>query len=190
MENIDTLDAAALLHGMMETAKSCRALYKYSEDECMMPVCIIVGQDEVIVVGTKWDNAEEKWAMMKIISDTARQHKARIVGFATDTRWVKSDKLCAYYNQPQPELENIEGFKKWYMQLLSTVGGSVKNLPREVWSEAVMVAAKGPEIGTVVKLANYTEGPNDTVLFEPDADADPAHAYQHDLKLLPDWWTN
>lgn len=184
----DTLDAAALLHGMMETAKGCRAMYKYSEDEKMMPVCIIVGQAETMVVGTKWRNEEEKWAMMKIISNTAREHKARIVGFATDTRWVKSDKLCAYYNHPLPELENIEGFKKWYMELLRSVGGSVKNFPRELWDEAVMVAAKGPEIGTIVKMETYIEGPNDTVVFSGTSD-DPSQNYRHDLKLLPDWWT-
>jgi hypothetical protein len=189
IENLDTLDAAALLHGMMETAKSIRSQHKYSEDEAMMPVCLIVGQGEVMVVATAWKNEDEKWAMMKAVSNVARLHKARIVGLATDTRWIKSDKLCSYYNVPPPEKQNIEDFKKWYMGMLRSVGGSVKGFPREVWSEAVMVAAKGPEIGTVVKLANYTEGPNDTVLFQADIIDDPSRTYEHDLRLLPEWWT-
>ena len=188
-ENMDTLDATALVYGMMETAKSIRAQHKYSEDEAMMPVCIIVCPEQTIIVATLWQTHAEKRAMMKIISNTARIHKARIVGFATDMRTVKSDKLCSYYNRPAPELPNMEEFKKWYVQLLDSVGGCVKNLPRELWNEAVMVAAKGPEIGTMVKLANYVEGPNDTVLFKADIIDEPGINHQYDLKLLPEWWT-
>jgi hypothetical protein len=190
-ENADKLDARVLVHEMMETAKDNRASYKYSEDEKMMPVAIIVGEKETMVVGLKWKDNREKWAMMKTIGETARARNARVVGLASDTRWVKSDVLCRYYKRPLPDVADLAEFKKWYFALLASVGGELKNLPREVWSEAVMVAAKGPEIGTITQLATYIEGPNDTVLFQPSSadDISASANYTQDLQLLPDWWT-
>jgi hypothetical protein len=194
MDKVDKVDAMALVHGMMETAKGNRASYKYSEDEKMMPVAIIVGEKETMVVGIRWKDDREKWAMMKTISEIARARSARVVGFASDTRWVKSDVLCRYYKRPLPNLTravDLAEFKKWYFALLASVGGGIKKLPREVWSEAVLVAAKGPEIGTITRLASYIEGPNDTVLFQPGAADEMASSFEyiHSLKLLPDWWT-
>jgi hypothetical protein len=190
-EKFDKVDGALLLRRMMDVAKEARAQYKYSEDEKMMPVAIVIGASlDVQVIGAAWRNQKEKWIMMRAVSDLARARKASIVGFASDTRWVDSTRLCKHYNRDPLELNKLEDFKKWYLELLRSVNNEIKNLPREVWSEAVMVTAKGPDIGTMMEMASYIEGPNDTVLFKPGEIDKPVNNYEHDLKLLPDWWTN
>ncbi len=181
-----------IMDGLLEIAKTLRAQKKYSEEE-FINICIVLGPKETGIIVTPWHNDAEKRAMMKMVSDKAREQKATVVGVVSDTRWTDAKKLCSYFNVPEPKgAEDFEAFKNWYHSLLRLHGGEIRNLPREVWSEAVMVAAKGPQIKTTAVFAPYVEGPNDTVLYtaknsnSPDGDIE-AHTFQ--LGLIPDWWT-
>ena len=57
-------------------------------------------------------------------------------------------------------------------------------MPAEWYSEAIVVAAKGPGIGSIMRAAHYEKGANDTVKWLPD----PHEPTEIFFNLLPDWW--
>jgi hypothetical protein len=183
----------SMLEGLMDIAKNLRGAQKYSEDEKFTVICIIVHKDDFAIVVTPWKDDTEKRRMMKQVSDLAREGSADLVGVVSDTRWTTAKLLSNYYKVPEPTTdEEFKLFQTWYHALLRKNGGEIKNLPREVWLESVMVAAKGPHIPPTALFAPYIEGPDDTVLYtaktnrnSPNGDTN----LQMSLGLIPDWWT-
>jgi hypothetical protein len=173
-----------LMEMLLETARNIRAGYKYSEDEKMTPTAIIVGE-ETIIMALMWRNNKEKYMMSAAANAQARTMKARSLSFATDARWVKSDVFCEYYRLDMPTAKTYAGFKQHYHRILAAHGGEIKNLPREVWQEAVVVFTNGPGIPLTLTMAPYEEGPNDTIQWLPV----PTSAHDKgESDLLTDWW--
>jgi hypothetical protein len=177
-------ETKALMEMLLETARKIREGYKYSEDEKMTPTAIIMGE-ETVLMALMWKDNKEKYMMAAAANAQARVMKARSLSFATDARWVKSDVFSEYYRLDKPTAKNIGEFRKHYHRILAAHGGEIKNLPREVWQEAVVVFTNGPGIPISIMMAPYEEGPDDTIRWLPVPDK------QYDrceYDMLTDWW--
>jgi hypothetical protein len=183
------VEVNGLLNKLMLTAKEDRARSKYSEDESFVPKLIFIGlEDQVAVTPAGWRSEEEKYAMMRAAAEAARLTFSQAIAVASDVRWVVSDAFCEHFQIEHPrsmEPAHIEEFQKRYLAILSEHDGQVKNLPRQLWKEAVMVAIKGPRCGTHARLAPYDRGPGDTVHYLP---RDPEEEHRYQMNLIPEWW--
>jgi hypothetical protein len=178
---ITTEDAKALTQRMMDQAKDIRSSYKFSEDEKMIPVALI-NADELTIVAMNWNNDKEKYQMAAAIKTMARMQNATSLTFVTDGRTVKNPDFMHYFGIPKDT--PYAAYVSIYHQILRDHGGSVKDLPRQLWHDILMVMTNGPEIPLTVQVQNYIEGENDTVKYvdrlrNPDR-------FKSDL--LTDWW--
>jgi hypothetical protein len=117
----------------------------------------------------------------------ARRRNAISLSFINDSRWVNGEVLAKHYglelNAKDPK--NFEKFHREYHRILAEHGGEVKNLPRQLWNEAIVVFTNGPDFPLTVKMAPYIEGENDTVQWTDDK----VHrGDQFKSDLLTDWW--
>lgn len=183
-----TLDeeTKSIMEMLLKRAKDTRAKFKYSEDEKMMPMAIING-DEVTIMGLAWKDEDEKYAMAAAANARARATHATSLSFVTDARWVKAATFCEYFRLDPPDKTNVDMFSRHYHRILAAHGGQVKNLPRQVWEEAVVVFTNGPGIPLTIQMAPYREGPNDTIEWLPSDE--PRHGETGRSDMLTDWWS-
>jgi hypothetical protein len=184
------VDVKGLLNKMLLVAKEDRARYKYSEEEAFVPKVMFIGpENEVFVTPAQWRGEREKYAMMSAAAEVARKTFAQAIMLASDTRWVLFEPFNNYFHvEPPRSMERAEtdAYQQRYLAILREHDGQVKNLPRQLWSEAVMVAIKGPRCGTHHIMAPYDRGPNDTVHYlPPERDQDNARTQ---MNLIPEWW--
>jgi predicted SpoU family rRNA methylase len=182
------LDVSATLDALLIQAKKTRASYRYSEDEKMMNTLIVIGpDDERAVFPVGWRDEREKRIKMDSFAHAARQLQAQAIVLISDTRWTMSDIFALHFGLTSIEESNVEEFRKRYSTILNTMfDGQIKNLPREMWNEAVMVAIKGPGIEPQTRMASYNKGPNDDVVFTGDNPHSEMGRMQ--INIIPDWW--
>jgi hypothetical protein len=183
------VEVKAMLNKLMLVAREDRASIPYSKDEGFVPKLMLIGpNDETYVTAVGWKNEADKYAMMRAAADVARETFAQAIVLVSDTRWVMSDVFCAHFKIEGPDgsREGFKAYQKRYLDILREHGGQMKNLPRQLWNEAVMVAIKGPRCGTDTLMAPYTQGPGDKVLYLPPKER--GEDYRHHLKLIPEWW--
>jgi hypothetical protein len=172
---------------LLKGARQARESYKYSEDEKMMPMACIYKPLGLTMMALCWKDHKEKYQMAAAANALARREKAICLGFATDSRWVNGAKFAEYYRFDPISKMGADKFQREYHRILAAHGGEVKNLPRELWQEAVAVFANGPDFPLTVVMAHYIEGPNDTVQWIEMPDEMPHDGYKSDL--LTDWWS-
>jgi len=102
-------------------------------------------------------------------------------------RWLKGEVFCEYYKLDPPTRENYDAYRRDYHRIRAAHGGEIKNLPREVWEEAVVVYTNGPGIPIQIQMAPYKEGPNDTIEWLPLEDRHKPDGGKSDM--LTDWWS-
>jgi hypothetical protein len=172
---------------MLLIAKDDRARHKYSAEEAFIPKVMLIGpEDEVFAIPAGWRDEQEKYAMMRAAAEAARKLFAQAIMLASDTRWVLSDVFCEHF-KIEPPNGTEAGFKAYqqrYLAILREYDGQMKNLPRQLWQEAVMVAIKGPRCGTHTRMAPYDQGPGDTVHYLPLE----KHDSRSQMNLIPEWW--
>ena len=180
----ETLDA------LLKAAKTERASYRYSEDERMGNTAIIIGPDDQrAIVPLNWKDAREKQGKMHVLSCAAAELHAQAIILITDTRWTKSDIFALHFGMKDVLEQGVEEFQKQYWAILSSMfDGQIKNLPRELWNEAVLVAIKGPAIEPQTRMASYLQGPNDDVVFTGDSPQSDQEMWKTELYVIPDWW--
>jgi hypothetical protein len=178
---IATEDTKALMTRMMDQAKEIRSSYKFSEDEKMMPMAFI-NADDLTLVAMSWNDNKEKYQMAAAIKTMARMQNATSLTFVTDGRAVKRKEFYKHFNIPADI--DYPNYHALYHKILREHGGEVKNLPRYLWHDILMVMTNGPEIPLTVQIQSYIEGENDTVKY---TETDLIHdRYKSDL--LTDWW--
>jgi hypothetical protein len=183
------VDVKELLNIWLLVAKEDRARYSYSAEEAFVPKIAIIGpNDESFVAAATWRNEQQKYAVMDVAAETARKLFAQAIVLASDTRWVLSDAFCDHFKIQPPSAENggIAGYKQRYLAILNEHGGQMKNLPRQLWKEAVTVGIKGPRCGSHCRMAPYDRGPNDQVHYLPVDMSQENHRYE--MNLIPEWW--
>jgi hypothetical protein len=151
--------------------------------------------DETTAMAVGWKNEEEKYRMMATAAEYARRSFCQAIVLISDTRWVTSDAFCKHFNIEPPasgQAFDVDAFQKRYLDILRQHDGQMKNLPRHVWHEAVMVAIKGPRCGTHTRMAPYDRGPGDTVHYLPTDEPPFGHRegteYRQHMRLIPEWW--
>jgi hypothetical protein len=179
-------DVQHMMTLLLETAKKTREEYKYSGDEKMMPTAFIYG-DGITVMMLAWKDEKEKYQMAAAANAMARARKAKSLSFVTDARWVDGKKFSEYYKLPPPAPNTIDTFQSTYHRILREHGGQVKNLPRQLWQEAVIVFTNGPGIPITIQMAPYEEGDYDTIRWLP---LEPEHKPTGSKSdMLTDWWS-
>jgi hypothetical protein len=176
-----------VLDELLEAGKWRRASIPYSQNEGMEQMLVFVGpHGEIESKVMTWNDEREKYAKMKVISKIAQETFCTAVVMISDTRWTKSDKFGEYFHLPPISEIGLKKFQQEYHTILKGIyGGSIKNLPRELWTEAILTVIKGPRIPCQSRMAAYMEGPNDSIQFIE------TEQMQHDktmFNLLPDWW--
>jgi hypothetical protein len=183
------VEVTTLLDKLMMIAKLDRARFKYSEEEAFMPKVMIIGpNDESCVTPANWRNEQEKYAMMRAATEAARRLFAQAIVVVSDTRWIMSDVFCEHFKVEPPNgtREGFDAYQKHYLAILHKHGGEMKNLPRQLWQEAVTVAIKGPRCGAHVRMAPYDCGPGDKVHYLPPEPREGEQRIQ--MNLIPEWW--
>jgi hypothetical protein len=171
-------DVKGMMQVLLDRAKKTRESYGYSGDEKMLPMAFIFG-NEITVIMLDWKDNDEKYAMAKMVNREARNRGAKSLSFITDARWVDGEKFAEFFKL---EAVDEEKFRRDYERILRAVGG-VKNLPRQLWDEAVVVFTNGPGIPATVQMAPYVAGENDTILWLPPT---PHTVYKSEMLL--EWW--
>lgn len=180
-----TEEQQAMMQMLLDNAKKIREGYKYSEDEKMLPFAFIFA-DGLTMMALHWKDNKEKYRMAAAANALARQKHATSLSFVTDSRWVEGKNFSEYFRLDPPEKMGTEKFQREYHRILAAYGGEVKNFPREIWSEAVVVFTNGPDFPLTVQMAAYVEGPNDTIQWV-DKPIPRGDSFKSDL--LTDWWS-
>lgn len=181
------LKVEQILDELLEAAKWRRASIPYSENEGMEQMVVFVGPEgEIASQSLTWNDEREKYAKMRAVSEIAKKTLTVAIVMISDTRFTKSDKFGEYFHLPPISEIGFEQWQKEYKTILNGIyGGLIKNLPRELWTEAVLTVIKGPQIPCQSRMAAYTEGPNDSIQFIETADM---KSDGTKFNLLPDWW--
>lgn len=181
------INAEQILDELLEVAKMRRASIPYSQNEGMEQLLVFVGpHGELETQNMTWSDEREKYAKMRAVSQLAKELLCAAIVMISDTRWTKSDKFGAYFHLPPISEIGFEGWQKEYKTILNGIyGGLIKNLPRELWSEAILIVIKGPRIPCQSRMAAYIEGPNDSIQFIETEGLDYDKVK---FNLLPDWW--
>lgn len=182
------LPADVILDKLLVVAKAQRASIPYSKDEGMPLTLVVIGPTgEVETVPITWRSEREKYAKMKAVSETAKETFCSAVVMISDAQWTNSQEFSAYFHLPPISEIGLEGYKKEYTTIVNGIyGGLIKNLPRELWTEAVVLAIKGPRIPCTLRMAPYIEGPHDSIQFVETKDKLSMDTVA--FNLLPDWW--
>jgi hypothetical protein len=177
-----------MLDRFLDIAKDQRSRIPYSKDEHFPSLVILLGPfNEMTTIPAHWSNDTEKQRYFKAVSYAAQKTLTAAVALISDTRSVKGDdKFSAFLGIPTLEEMGIEAWHEEYTRIMhQRFKGEVKNLPREYWTDSVLVVMKGPGIKPVARMQNYGPGPNDSILWgEQSTERDRCHHFN----LLPDWW--
>ena len=177
-----TEEQESMMSMLLDHAKKIREGYGYSGDEKMVPMAFIYGDEGNQIVAMGWKNDREKYLQAVNMNMMARKAKAKTLSLVTDTRWVNGETFAHYFNLG--DIKDFEKFHANYHRILNEHGGEIKNLPRVLWKEAVIVVTNGPNLPLNVKMATYEEGEIDTIRWLPEEI--PADGFKSDL--LKDWW--
>jgi hypothetical protein len=100
----------------------------------------------------------------------------------SDAMEVSQPKFCAYFNLPKTL--RAEQYMEEYNRIVSSqFGGTMANLPRQLWSEAIITRLKGPKIEPVLFHTAYQREEEAGIVFGKTRELDVGFDY-----LLPDWW--
>ena len=175
-----------ILDVTLERAKINRAQIPYSKVDAFPNAIILLGPSfEVAATPVTWRNEAEKYARMRVVSQTAKETLSMAVILVTDTRFTEADKVAPLMGLPKLDDVGLEKWSELYKQEMhKRFKGYAGNMPAEWYSEAIMVVAKGPGIGIITRSAEYEKGENDSIKWVTRHTSLQA---QH-FNLLPDWW--
>lgn len=175
-----------LLDKIMELAKKQREGVPYSHTDAVNPIILAIGPTlQPAIIPVKWRDEVEKRIMMRAVSKVAQEMLCTAVVLVSDVRWIQSDKIAPRLGIPTLEEVGLEQWQKLYSDALyKKFKGYVGNMPADWYSEAMMVIAKGPTIGTMERMAVYEKGPNDSIKWLLEE----KNLSNSQFNLLPDWW--
>jgi hypothetical protein len=179
--------ARELMNVLMLEAKRQRANIPYSQTDGFPQAIVFIGPNlEPASVPITWSNENEKWHKMKAVSKTAQDMLCQAVALVSDTRWVEEDRIVKLLGIPPLAEIGLEKFKEMYSHIIGErFGGYLGNAPKELFTEAIMIAMKGPRLnGPQAIFAPYEQGAKDSIRWLPPIKEHGTHHFN----LLPDWW--
>jgi hypothetical protein len=187
---LDEKKAYELIDSLMLKAKDERMKIPYSQEEGFPQCVLAIGPNfEAASFPAMWRNEQEKYHVMRVVSDVAKDTFSRAVVLVTDTRWTTNEEVQDFLGIKSISEIGLEAWQKQYRRILTEkYDGQVKNLPRQYWHEAIVVIMKGPELkGKIpMRIALYERGENDAIrwlLPKKGTEYGASH-----FNLLPDWW--
>ena len=155
-----------------------------NDGEFRMRVQIIGPAGEIADLGKTWSSEEEKHRLMQGTAYVCRVTNAQAAMITSDMRWCDSTSFCDYFKLPLPKPEDGKEFQRTYSRILNEHGGSMANLPRQVWKEALGVALKGPRV-EILRTMPYSFKDGKLVLAEPSIRPGEGRSR---VTMLPAWW--
>jgi hypothetical protein len=179
-----------LLRLTLEKAKTNRAKFGYSGADRFAQCALVIGPNlESATLPIQWGSNREKRALMTAISLAAKDANASAVLLINDTRWCESEKFTDYFHIAPISEIGLEAWQEEYGEIIRGIyGGSMGNLPRELWNEALIVSGKGPLVGEKSVIAFYREGRNDSVEWIENPMKTSGGDIQTKMYMLDDWW--
>jgi hypothetical protein len=117
---------------------------------------------------------------IKAISILLRAIQAPAAIFQSDTRQVNMDKFLDYFRLGGLK---VSAAKQVYSRILTEqFGGSVANMPRALWYDAIITCLRGPKLPVLGLSTVYRGGPDNTCVFEPTRERGVL------VNVLPEWW--
>ena len=176
----------SLLKKLMISAQAKRDQIPHSEKDSFPNILVFLGPNlEPATQPIDWANEDEKYAKMRAVSQVAKEMLCIAVILITDTRWVEEERAASILGIPRVAEVGLAEYKKNYSRALrDRYKGYLGNAPPELYSEALVVVAKGPTCGTRVQFSQYEKGPGDGIRW---LKSDYKVANQ-EFNLLPDWW--
>jgi hypothetical protein len=179
-----------LLNALILKAKDQRMKIPYSQEEGFTQSVLAIGQNfDVATLPVTWRNEAEKYHVMRVVSDVAKDALCRAIILISDVRWTQSNEVQDFLGiKPVEEIGHQEWQKQYRRILTAKFDGQLKNLPRRCWHEAIVVVMKGPEFkGKIpMRMARYERGHGDTIHWLPQLKDEEYGAAE--FNLLPDWW--
>lgn len=183
--------ADELLKHAMKTAKENKDRKGYSGYFTQVAICVGPNR-ESSVLALEWKNNREKAAVMHALAKTAKEFKTQAIVIVNDVRWLKSDSFSAYFKLPKPGEISLEEWQQKYLEILNTrYHGTVANMPPELWSEALVVAIKGPYIKQRSLIEGYREGVGDSIMWDGhplEEEFEAKGEVTTIINVLPEWW--
>lgn len=180
----------ALLEDESAFAKRSREQARYNIEDVKPRVSLIGPSFQTVRLPLAWQSMDEKYHTMYIAGLLAKVTGAKGVMVMSDSRWLKSEDFCHHFKLSVPRTE--EGSKAYYEEyrkILKRYGGEMGNLPRHLWSEAMLVVLK-TRTNVRVKTQLYTRGSGTGVMWLPDQiKQDIGSTATYEDRLIPDWWT-
>jgi hypothetical protein len=170
-----------LIEGLKQVARLNREREGFSG--AFMPVAIIVGPNgEHAVQPTPFTTQEEKAINMRALSQAARRMHVVAIVLVNDTYHVKIEEFAKRYGIP--EGLNQKEFDEAYWGILDAqFDGTLANVPKDLVSDALLVAMKGPLFQQRIFFMPYHEGVGDSIRWDEEQ---PEH--DAEILLLDDWW--
>lgn len=178
-----------MMVALLKIAKEIRAQdgYKGGDEKFPTTALMFVPDLDPSTIPLAWDTNEQKRRIMKALAATARIAGAEAVAIISDTRWTESNRVSEYFNLPTVKQVGFDEFARLYNKLrIERYNGEIKNMPREVWNEALSVIMKGPHLEPQVRTAHYREAPNDGIEWTEEETMKADNRAQ--FMMLPDWW--
>lgn len=135
-----------------------------------------------------WKNNQEKHRLMSLLSRTARQFQTPAIILSSDTFWLNAERFAEHFHLPPPSKPSFETFRDQYHAILKRdYDGYLGNLPRELCTEAVITAIKGPGVEGCGFFSTAYTGRGKDIRFE-STELQGGDCGYSDLAMLPDWW--
>lgn len=170
-----------LLEAMKQVAKVNRERAGFKGQ--FSPVAIVVGpHGERAVQPMLYRSYDEKKILMTALSMAARTANALAILLVNDTYHARTEEFSKYFGIP----EGLS-WKQWedaYRDILDTqLGGSLANAPKNLITDALVLAMKGPMLKPQVFVLPYHEGVGDSIRWDAEL---PEH--DAEILMLDDWW--
>ena len=120
--------------------------------------------------------------LQTVTVDLLRKFKVAAAFIQSDSMTVNSTAFAEHFRLP--ETMAFEKYQEEYLRILNKdFGGTMANLPRHLWSGAIITGLKGPKIETICVCNPYRKDDSGKIMI------DPPHSYSMGfIDVLPDWW--
>lgn len=136
--------------------------------------------DDLILQGGVSDVA--RILLETVVTKAFRRFQIPAALIQCDTMQVSSRDFAAHFGL-SPEM-SFDEYQKEYLRILNgQFGGTMANLPRSLWSDAVVTGVKGPKIDPICICSPYHKDDSGKIVADPAQD----HVMGF-INVLPDWW--
>lgn len=179
----------ALVDGELEDAKQRRYALRFDSNEVMDYRVTMIGPGYQCahLPLLYWKNNDEKYQVMHRFGMCAKALCAKALMMSHDARWLDVRRFQEYFDLPSYEGDPqtlLEKSQADYHRVIKLFHGEMANLPRELWTEAVIVSLKTPQ-KLYSRFTRYKAGAYGKVRWVEEE-----QHYDHvEDSLIPDFWT-